>query len=81
MYDDEPAAHCRWSLDALIRRLLDPLFAARFRRRRDTATRTHHVNPLMMAQCDAQSPYVQQWRRHAASCRSCSFLFKYFGFE
>lgn len=79
MQENEPSPRYRWPLDVLIRRLLDPFFARRFRRRQEKLRLSAHVNPLMIAVCDADSEYVKRWRKHAADCRSCSFLFRYFG--
>jgi len=76
----EPLARSqRLALDALVERLKDPAFAARFRRSLSFRETSQHVNPLMLAAGGQDSLYVQSWRGHAEECAACARLFAYFG--
>jgi hypothetical protein len=69
----------RLPLDALVTRMRDPTFAARYRRELSLRSTSAHVNPVMLAVCTRDSLYVREWQRHARQCPSCARVFKYFG--
>ena len=69
----------RFPLDALVDRLRDPGFVARYRRQLSFRATGSHVSPVMLAACEADSRYAREWRPHAEECPSCRKLFQYFG--
>jgi hypothetical protein len=81
IHQDFPTSSRRWPLDALLARLLDPTFIARFRRRLSFRETSRHASPLMLAVSGRDSMYVREWREHAKTCATCTSLFKYFDLE
>jgi hypothetical protein len=79
LHQDFPTRSRRWPLDTLLKRLLDPTFIARFRRRLSFRQTSRHASPLMLAVSGRDSMYVREWREHARTCSACSSLFEYFG--
>lgn len=77
--DRTPCDADRLSIDDVVARLADPVFASRFRRPPTMRGAGAHVNPLMLAVCAADSLYVATWRAHAGRCDACRELFVYFG--
>ena len=71
----------RLPLDALVSRLREPAFVARFRRRLSFRETSPHVSAVMLASAEADSVYVRQWREHARGCPLCANLFAYFGLD
>jgi hypothetical protein len=76
-----PLENDRLPLDALLERMGDPSFAARYRRRLAFRETSPHVNPVMLAVADGSSFYVRHWRDHARRCAQCGRLFEYFNLE
>ena len=71
----------RLPLDAIVTRLREPAFAARFRRRLSFRETSPHVSAVMLASADPDSVYVRHWREHARGCPMCAKLYAYFGFD
>jgi hypothetical protein len=69
----------RLPLDALVRRVRDPVFRSRHRRQPSMRATSRHVNPVMLAACTADSLYLREWRKHARRCAACARVFAHFG--
>ena len=69
----------RWRLDDLIRQMIEPGFAARFRCAPPAAGGSGHVDPNLLAVAPPRSRYVRRWRRHARHCPACAGVFRFLG--
>ncbi len=76
--DQRPSDAERLALDDLVRQLDDPDFCDHHPRKLGLRETSVHVNPLMLASAEHDSPYVQAWRNHVQRCPACRRLFEYF---